>query len=372
MTDATDALVAALVRRIHDVAAPLLGGCSQVALIDFPNYVNVGDAAIWLGERAFLRSLGVRVAYVSDQRSYVADHLRRSMPEGVILLSGGGNLGDIYPRHQRLRERVIEDFPDYPIVQLPQTMTFEDAESLRRAARVFNRHERLTVLLRDVTSVERFGADFSADVHLCPDMAFCLGDLRPHDGADASTYGGVLWLARTDDEGAFGAPAAADGTRRLDWPGQSWAWRRRRHLSRLLSYGVSALPGPGRVAWRPASALFPRLAGERVRSGAALLSSAAVVVTDRLHGHILSLLCRLPHVLNDNRTGKVRAFYETWTQRSSLAHWAESPAEALAIARRLSGGRTGGGPDRQPVQSRSTRGRKSPSGGVPGIGGRCV
>jgi exopolysaccharide biosynthesis predicted pyruvyltransferase EpsI len=335
MTTAPDALVAGLARRIDAVVGPLLDGVEQVALVDFPNHINIGDAAIWLGELAFLRSRAVRIAYTCDQRGYVADHLRRSMPSGVILLHGGGNLGDIYPRHQRLRERVIEDFPDYPIVQLPQTMTFEDPGNLRRAAHVFNGHERLTVLLRDTTSVERFARDFSADVHLCPDMAFCLGDLSPVVRGTPAARGGVLWLARTDGEEVFDHVDAGDGVRRVDWPGPSSIWRRRRYASRLLSSGVAQLTGPGRVAWRPAAVMFPRLAGERVRSGAALLSSAEVVVTDRLHGHILSLLCRVPHVLNDNRTGKIRAFYQTWTEGSSLTHWAAEPAEALAVAHRL-------------------------------------
>jgi pyruvyl transferase EpsO len=81
--------------------------------------------------------------------------------------------------------------------------------------------------------------------------------------------------------------------------------------------------------------LFDRLASERVAAGAALLSSARVVVTDRLHGHILALLCGVPCVLNDNRTGKVRGFYDTWTHRSPLVRWADGPEQAFATARDL-------------------------------------
>src|SRR5207249_3440314 len=74
------------------------------------------------------------------------------------------------------------------------------------------------------------------------------------------------------------------------------------------------------------------LAWERLLRGCCLLSKGCVVITDRLHGHILCLLLGIPHVLLDNNYGKVRWFYETWTRDCPLACWAASPPEALALA----------------------------------------
>jgi exopolysaccharide biosynthesis protein PssK len=328
-------LVDELAGRVRDTVAPLLAAGEPVALLDFPNHMNVGDAAIWLGERTLLHSLGVPVAYACDQRGYVARHLRRALPAGgTILLHGGGNFGDLYPRHQRLRERVVRDFPGHRIVQLPQTITFQDQGALREAGRLFRSHERFTLLVRDTPSLERYGPELAGDVRLCPDSAFGLGALG--SARDGRRGEGILWLARADDERVDGSvPALGADVRRRDWSSLPAAWRRRRLLSRALSFATSTAPVPGEAVWRPATALFDRLAGERVTAGAALLSSARVVVTDRLHGHILALLCGLPHVVCDNRTGKVRAFHATWTQRSPLAHWADDPASALATARAL-------------------------------------
>jgi pyruvyl transferase EpsO len=325
-------LAAELAARVRATVAPLVTPGEPVALLDFPNHMNVGDAAIWLGERALLRDLGVPVAYACDQRGYVPGHLRRALPAaGTILLHGGGNFGDLYPRHQRLRERVVRDFPGHRIVQLPQTIAFEDERRLAEAGALFSAHERFTLLVRDTVSLERYGPALSPDVRLCPDSAFGLGALGAGEGD------GVLWLARADDERASAAAAAPPRVRRCDWSTLPPAWRRRRLLSRLLSFAVSQAPLPGRALWRPAAGLFDRLAGERVAAGAALLSSARVVVTDRLHGHILGLLCGRHTVLNDSRTGKVRAFYETWTSASPLAHWADDAPSALATAGRLAG-----------------------------------
>jgi exopolysaccharide biosynthesis predicted pyruvyltransferase EpsI len=62
------------------------------------------------------------------------------------------------------------------------------------------------------------------------------------------------------------------------------------------------------------------------------LSQGRAVVTDRLHGHILSLLLDLPHVVLDNRIGKLRSYYETWTSRCRRSVWADDAETALSRA----------------------------------------
>ena len=74
---------------------------------------------------------------------------------------------------------------------------------------------------------------------------------------------------------------------------------------------------------------YDTLAAQRVERGCRILARGRVVVADRLHGHILSLLMGLPNVVLDNSYGKTRAVYETWTARCELATWADSPDEAL-------------------------------------------
>lgn len=59
------------------------------------------------------------------------------------------------------------------------------------------------------------------------------------------------------------------------------------------------------------------------------------MVTDRLHGHILSILLGLPHVVLGDRHGKVRRFREAWTRDYDLARWRETPQEALELATSL-------------------------------------
>jgi pyruvyl transferase EpsO len=326
--DAVRARLAAEVRATYE---ELLDGATDVALLDYPNHVNIGDAAIWAGELAALRALGVRVAYACDQRSYVAEHLRAALgPRTVILLHGGGNFGDLYPRHQRLRERVLADFPDRRTIQLPQSVAHAGPETAARLRSLAGRHHDLRVLARDRPTQRWFAEEAGIDATLCPDSALALAPLDP-----GVPRAGILWLARTDPEALPTDVEPPAGVRRGDWPHAGPGWDARRLGSRLASAATSAAPAPGRRLWPVATRLFPRLAAERLRTGAAFVGSARVVVTDRLHAHIVSLLCGVPSVLYDNSTGKVRACYELWTGESALAHWGGTAEEALATAAAL-------------------------------------
>jgi pyruvyl transferase EpsO len=120
----------ALKREIVTTLKSFTGRYSTCALVDFPNHWNVGDSAIWLGELEILRYLGIRVVYICDHASYRAEALKKLIGDGLILMSGGGNFGNLYAYHQRWRERILEDFPNNEIVQLPQTIWFTADDSI--------------------------------------------------------------------------------------------------------------------------------------------------------------------------------------------------------------------------------------------------
>jgi exopolysaccharide biosynthesis predicted pyruvyltransferase EpsI len=319
-------ILAALIDRVLE---PLLPRETRCALLDFPNYSNVGDSAIWLGETEWLRRRGVEIVYACDTATYALRNLKERIGSGPILLTGGGNLGDFWVEHQWFRERVIQEFPDNEIIQLPQTIHFMDDWGASEARRIFNAHPRLTVLCRDRPSLDFARRHFTAGSELCPDMAFALGAIPCPSIAERD----VLWLCRTDAE-SQGAPLpAVEGKMtRIDWLEETPTALvdRNRALSRQLD--------PGRAEAETLDALlatYEPLARERLRRGCQLLSNGQVVVTDRLHGHILCLLLGIPHVLLDNNYGKIRGFYETWTRDCPLVRWASSPTQALELAETL-------------------------------------
>lgn len=333
-------LVGRLRRGLLDVLAETVGQGQRVALVGFPDHPNVGDNAIWLGELAALKELRTEVAITWSAWGYDADLVRRRLGgQGKLLLHGGGNLGDEWPVHQRMRQRVIAEFADLPIVQLPQSVHFNAAESLEDARTVFDAHPDLTLLCRDPRSAQVAEREFAnARIRLCPDAAFGLSQLdgRRGDGA------GVLWLTRTDEERRGGRLCAdRPGHRTADWLSEhrgSLGWegsygvklRVQAVLQRAMRGHRALAPATGALA-----TVQRRAAWQRVRFGAGLLSSARVVVTDRLHAHVLCLLLGVPHVVVDTGYGKIESFVRAWSIDAHEVRLAQDPAEAATLAEEL-------------------------------------
>jgi pyruvyl transferase EpsO len=329
--DSGDApLVATLSRTIDEALDPLVPRGARCALIDFPAYSNVGDSLIWLGERAYLHRRGARIVYACQISNYSRRELARRLGDGLILLRGGGNLGDLWPHHQRLREQVIGDFPDARIVQLSQSIHFRDRNALTRSSARFSGHRHLTLLARDAASLALAREELGVAATLCPDMSFALGPLARL----LPPARDILWLARSDQESASGPlPPLGVTEERTDWVEEApslAAWLSQIRVEQMARHPrvLGWLAGPG-------LRLYDVLARQRVTRGRATLGRGRVVVTDRLHGHILAVLMGIPHVLLDNSYGKVSGVLDLWTKSSVLTTWAKTPAEALERAREL-------------------------------------
>ncbi len=309
----------------------------EAAFVNFPNIDNVGDSAIWLGARRALSRAGVEVAYQCEPATYRRRLLAKSVGErGTILIQGGGNLGDVHPHQHRVRELVLRDFPRARVVQLPQSVWFRAQAGERRFARLAEAHSDFTLMVRETRSLEWAAEALDVPRVLCPDLAFALGPLERLPATHE-----VVWLMRRDREAKERElPALGPLDARLDWrvkgpmrvagprPLRLWLAANRRV--------GAAMSRDGRLAtalWRVSAGTFGPIARRRLAVGVQRLSQGRVVITDRLHGHVLALLLGIPHVLLDNTSGKCRSFWETWTSSSPLASWADDPAEALEIAR---------------------------------------
>lgn len=307
--------------QISAVLTPFLPLHSRVALFDFPNHSNVGDSAIWLGVEEYCRRNHLRVIHVDD--CYGDESSLPSLPEDVIvLINGGGNLGDLYPRHQRIRERLLSIYKRNRVVQLPQSIQFDRNENADACARIFNEHPDFHLVVRDRESLEKAGRLYAGPVHLCPDMALCLTELP----AIAPTLDTVA-LIRDDKEGLFRKEAVQVGLPVFDWLDEP----------ALLGRAVGWITRKGRAGRAPAGRLREKVyhfaAHTRLRRGCRLLSRGRVVVTDRLHAHILCTMLEIPHVVLDNSYGKISSFRKEWnTGGGGLCNVARSVEEAVSLA----------------------------------------
>ncbi|HET8634117.1 MAG TPA: polysaccharide pyruvyl transferase family protein [Gemmatimonadales bacterium] len=322
--DATTQFLSRMRGLVLRTLRPLIGDSPRVALVDFPDYTNVGDSLIWLGSLKALELLGVEApVYVASQRNYRRDEMARAVGDGVICIQGGGNLGDLWPAHQEFREQVIRDFPANRIIQLPQSVEFSSPQALDRARRVFGAHRDLTILVRTERSFARAEV-FGVPTQLCPDLGLAMGVL---DRPLAPTHDAVL-LARTDHE-SQGLPLdiLPAWVKRVDWVGEPGG------LALTLMARLYQRPKLWRAVTGSSRHLLMRSAARRrLQYGVDLLASGRVVITDRLHGHVLAMLLGIPHCVMDSQFGKVRALWDTWTHEVPDATWCDTLSEAIERA----------------------------------------
>lgn len=328
----------ALHDQLVETLRPLVQG-KNVAILDFPNYANCGDSAIWVGTELVLQKLGAKVLYRADSKAYNPDHVAALPSDTVILLQGGGSFGDLYPKRQALRERVIEKFPDREVVVLPQSIKFNNRDALERAKSIFDRHSKLTLLLRDRASLKFAQENFRAKSMLCPDAAFGLKLQRTTNSSQD-----VFAIARSneDKEGTHDRLFPVAQQRNLspiDWfvfPKDDPMFPQRQLATRVAASTPSVYGQKFESIQKRVGSLYWQLANGEIKRAADLLSKGRTVVTDRLHGHILSEIMEIPHVAVDSGYGKIKEFHKEWLTNSELAHLETSPEKACEKAQQLS------------------------------------
>ncbi|HEY9648429.1 MAG TPA: polysaccharide pyruvyl transferase family protein, partial [Chroococcidiopsis sp.] len=235
---------------------------------------------------------------------------------------------------------------------------------LARAAEIFNSHPNLTLFTRDQFSYDLARQHFDrCRVLLAPDMVFHLAgrpDLALHLPAPTT----MLYHCRTDRElNRDCLPTdLLEGLPTLERPKlvvQDWAsyrWvlgTRHRGLKRMLAYGVRegwqrGLTTPqewrSRQTWLstyPHSDVFSALHRPEIHrqswsflhSGLYQFQSHRLIMTNRLHGHILATLLGIPHIFLPNSYHKNQAFYRAWTKDLPGCRFVADPAQMpLAIA----------------------------------------
>jgi len=295
---------------------------SDICYIDYPVHGNGGDLLIMKGTEAFFKAYDIRVR---------ARYSALDFPSGldvprhcILVLHGGGNFGDLYPVHQKLRERIVAQYPRNRVVMLPQTIFYRSEDEFERTADVLNRHPDVHLYVRDTLSLQLARDKFKrCSVYLSPDMAHQLWPIRSRTAPDRE----LLRFLRTDIEKTAGQErlAASDAGDCLDWP----TLFSRTEQKSIRAFAVMLGKGGGRLA---VGKMWSKYADRLVQKAIDRFGRYRAVQTSRLHGHILSCLMDKPHELLDNAYGKNANYYRTWTQGVATATLLAEPADRTSAA----------------------------------------
>ena len=263
-------------------------------LFNSPDYSNLGDHAIAMGEEKFFRKYfsNSELIQVSCEE-YVLENLKIKnviRKDDVILISGGGYLGTLWPRFDDIVRHIVSSYPDNQCFVLPQTLFYEDSsfgrQEASREAKCFQSHGNMHLALREQRSYNLAKEIFSfgSRISLVPDMALMLRYDKQ------KTRKGVLLCFRKDKEAIHSYQREAVGVaerRSLNW----------KEMDTVQEYDVNMVARHDEV--------------EKLMD---VISSAEIVFTDRLHAMILSAITGTPCLAFDNISHKLMGSY-MWLKR---------------------------------------------------------
>ena len=251
-----------------------------------PEHGNLGDQAIVLGEYCIMQSCFPEYKIIEIPTNYLTGELGKLFfglgyrkyvrDTDAIVLHGGGNLGNIWLNEEIVRRDIIETFPNNRIVSFPQSIHFtDDAEGARQSAessRIYNAHRDLHLMLRDENSFAEANKLFpKVHTYLVPDIVTALCEI--FDGVSKSREG-VLFVLRRDKEKIRNDALI-------------------QNLQEYLSQNNIPFQTVDTVISDKVTAANRE---EKIREVLMKFRHSKLVVTDRFHGVIFSVITRTPVV----------------------------------------------------------------------------
>lgn len=350
-----------------------IGTFEKCALLDYPDYLNIGDHLIWLGTVFYLTQiLKTKIEYAASidvielSEKPGEELLDRKIADYPIILQGGGNFGDTWPRHQNFREKIIKRYRDRPLIIMPQSIYYSHPENIKNTASILNAHPNLTIFVRDNYSYEIACENFhNCRVFKAPDMIFALSDLSiPSYKYNPNSP--ILYHCRNDSE--FNAAFAPTnlGIPNLviqDWASGHWVYKGKEKIKDYWQWPAFAtivregwqrrLSVPqewsSRREWQqhPSAELFNAFnyasihhfsSWALMHCGIYQLIQSQAVITNRLHGHLLCVLLGIPHVFLPNSYYKNEFFYQEWTYQIPYAKFIKEPRRVKGAIEELMAG----------------------------------
>lgn len=260
-------------------------GKRSVFVLGTHDWGNIGDLAIGYCEVTYLREIFPDYPVFCISRLTLLANWQRvksSIQDGdIIVIHGGGNMGDIWFGEEMTRRKIIESFPLNHIISFPQSIKFNDNAELKKSAQIYNSHKNLLLAVRDDNSYKIAAKYFSnAKVVRTEDIVMYYEYQPSSDIRDDK----VLYVVRNDIE-KRDVPALETIHRAID-----------------ETYTVAATDTVvGDLSYAGEEA-----AAAHIYQKVDEIGKARLVITDRLHGAIFALHAGRPVVVVDNIYGKIR------------------------------------------------------------------
>lgn len=277
----------------------------KVVLFGIPEHGNIGDAAITVAEEKFIKDNLSEYEYIGvleDEIEEKIEELAQILTdEDLILLHGGGNLGDKYIKLEEKRRMIIKAFPNNKIILMPQTIHFSDTEygkaELEKTKKVYNNHKNLTLVAREKVSLEIMKREFTnANVILTPDIVMYLNATKPRERK------GSLLAIRIDMEKVLTDEQVEEIKKVMT--------RHFENVKRTDTYLGFENIKVTETSVEGDTKIPPEMRNQVVEDKLEEFRNAELVVTDRMHGMILATITSTPCIAFSNYNHKIKSTFE--------------------------------------------------------------
>lgn len=272
----------------------------KIYVVSTPEYGNLGDHAIAIAEVSLLKKLYPDYDVVEIGDIEFLYHYRCLIyyikKEDLICLIGGGNFGVIYPEIEFVRRKMITAFPQNKIIMFPQTMDFGSGEyaerELLKSKKIYQDHNKLFLMAREKKSYDLMKETFRTNrVFLAPDVVL---SWKPEIHCSWINKR-VLLCYRNDGERVMGSDIRERISTYLEKNGFQTVYTDTEKNKRIEK----------------------KERKDEVYAMLREIASAQFVITDRLHGMILSCICGTPCLAFDNKNKKISGVSE-WIHNLSI------------------------------------------------------
>lgn len=262
---------------------------NNIVILGTPNHGNLGDYAINVAERELFADTfpdwNIFEVDLTDFPKEIYALSKILSRRDVLVLTGGGNLGNQYMDDENVRRETIRLFSKNRIYIFPQTCYFTNDvrgnEEKKKTEVIYNKHRHLFIMARDRQSFVEMKAMFRARVQLMPDVVLTM---KTDSGKERK---GAVILLRNDIE-------------------RKYTEEQEKQIGSILKKYYTDIE---RTDTEISSSEFLKNKDGSLKDKLAQIGKAEVVVTDRLHGMVFAAITGTPCIVLDNYNHKVRETY---------------------------------------------------------------
>lgn len=270
-------------------------GVKFYILAGTPLHSNIGDRAIAYTEMKFLKKRTV-FPVIEIPYGFDLSRLPRISTKAIILLHGGGNLGDLWFNEEEYRREIMDHFRLNKIVMFPQTVFFNETSNLEDTVNIYGKHKKMTITAREKTSYEIMRKNFANDSIIIPDIVMSFNYRRSNDRR------GALFIMRDDKEKTLTESNFNIVKKSVEDVFKSYVTFSDMDLK--LSYEDSAALTHKDITMKKLDEY----------------SRHSIVLTDRLHGMIFSLITGTPCIVFGSQTYKTTGVYK-WIEKTKYSRY---------------------------------------------------